>query len=166
MPRWSPCQAPPPPLFTSFVAVLHLGNDFAKTLASPGEGVDACSPTHGLQESSLAPSRTSLRCVSLRPSNFPALRFCGRISTQECPPNVLHLRALQFTHTPPTFSDRLRPRAVLGPLKMWQWISFAHSPLFPYAILTKTHLLPASLTGRQVRMCAVTENSTKGSKLV
>ena len=78
MPRWSPCQAPLPSLFTSFVAMLHLGNDMVKTLASPGEGVDAlCTRTC----SSLAPSRTSLRCASLRPSNSTTLRVCGRIST-------------------------------------------------------------------------------------
>ena len=52
---------------------------------------------------------------------------------------------------------------------MWQWISVTHSnssrPLFPYAILTKTHIHPGSLAVRQVWQCVVTENSTKGSKL-
>ena len=37
----------PSQMFTSFVVVLHLGNDLVKTLESPGEAVDACSPTHG-----------------------------------------------------------------------------------------------------------------------
>ena len=127
MPRWSPCQAPPPPLFTSFVAMLHLGNDFVKTLAGPGEAVS----------------------------------LCGRISTQGGPPSAIFLQ----NDTPQTFSDRLRRRAVLGLRSRCGSGFLSHSPIL-HARTSQTQSSPRRTFILHVWQCAVTQNSTKGSKLV
>ena len=108
MPRWSPCQAPPPPSFTSFAAVLHLGSDFAKTLASPSEAVCLCIPTH-------------CQVLHYQEPHSDVPRFA-----QRRPPSVI---CLQLTHSQKTFSDRLRRHAVLGLLFRCGSGFLSHTPI-------------------------------------
>ena len=84
-------------------------HDWVKTLASPSEAVDPCSPTHGLQESVLHPQEPR---SDVSPFVQAILHAAGLRKNQH--PGKSSIRDLFTIETPQTFSNRLRPRAVLG----------------------------------------------------